>query len=80
LLRDYLVIGCCHSSHGLTSAGIEFAGVDLIDRTPVIDIKPYVSRFDRAPGQPRCGWFDQVSNTEGVTPAQLAAPGGADGR
>jgi tRNA-Thr(GGU) m(6)t(6)A37 methyltransferase TsaA len=64
----------------LTSAGVEFAGVDLIDRTPVIDIKPYVSRFDRALGEPRCGWFDQVSITDGVTPAQLGQPGEADRR
>ena len=64
----------------LTSAAIEFAGVDVIDRTPVIDIKPYVSRFDRAPGQPRSGWFDHVSITEGVTPAQLGQPRGTDPR
>jgi tRNA-Thr(GGU) m(6)t(6)A37 methyltransferase TsaA len=61
----------------LTGTGFEFAGVDLIDQTPVIDIKPYVSRFDQAPGQPRCGWFDQVSITDGITPAQLGQPGAA---
>jgi len=65
---------------GLTSTGVAFAGVDLIDRTPVIDLKPYVSRFDRAPGQPRCGWFDEVSMAEGVTPAQLGPRPGADRR
>jgi hypothetical protein len=31
---------------------IHFAGVDLLDGTPVLDIKPYVSRFDRPAGQP----------------------------
>jgi tRNA-Thr(GGU) m(6)t(6)A37 methyltransferase TsaA len=34
---------------------IRFAGVDLLDGTPVIDLKPYVTRFDRPPGDPRCG-------------------------
>src|SRR5215831_15831535 len=32
-----------HCSSGPT---IRFAGVDLIDGTPVIDLKPYVTRFD----------------------------------
>src|SRR5258707_14180209 len=61
---------------GLTSAGIDFAGVDLVDGTPVIDIKPYVSRFDCPPGDPRCGWFDQVTIGGGgvATPAGLPHP------
>ncbi len=57
---------------GVAGASISFAGVDLLDGTPVLDLKPYVARFDRPPGQPRCGWFDQVSIEEGVTPAELA--------
>jgi tRNA-Thr(GGU) m(6)t(6)A37 methyltransferase TsaA len=28
---------------------VRFSGVDLLDRTPVIDVKPYVSAFDRPP-------------------------------
>jgi tRNA (adenine37-N6)-methyltransferase len=54
---------------------IRFAGADLVDGTPVIDLKPYVTRFDRPAGEPRCGWFDQVTITDGVTPEQLAPPG-----
>ena len=53
---------------------IRFAGVDLVDGTPVIDVKPYVTRFDRPAGEPRCGWFDQVTISDGVTPEQLAPP------
>jgi tRNA (adenine37-N6)-methyltransferase len=56
---------------GVDGRKIRFAGVDLIDGTPVLDIKPYVTRFDRAPGQPRCGWFDTVELSDGVTPADL---------
>jgi len=58
----------------VTGPVIRFAGVDLIDGTPVIDLKPYVTRFDRPPGEPRCGWFDHVTISDGITPAQLAPP------
>ena len=53
---------------------IHFAGVDLLDGTPVIDIKPYVTRFDRPPGDPACGWLDQVAVRDGSTPRQLGQP------
>jgi tRNA (adenine37-N6)-methyltransferase len=56
----------------VTSETVLFAGVDVIDGTPVVDLKPYVTRFDRPPGDPRCGWFDQIPITEGTTPARLA--------
>jgi len=58
----------------VTGSVIRFAGVDLIDGTPVIDLKPYVARFDRPPGEPRCGWFDHVTISDGVTPARQPAP------
>ena len=56
---------------GLT---VRFAGVDLVDGTPVVDLKPYVTRFDQPTGDPRCGWFDHVTISEGITPAQLTPP------
>ena len=34
----------------VTPESVEFAGVDVLDGTPVIDLKPYVTRFDRPPG------------------------------
>ena len=55
----------------VTGLAIRFAGVDLLDGTPVIDLKPYVTRFDRPPGEPRCGWYDHVPISDGSTPAQL---------
>jgi len=58
----------------VTGQFVTFAGVDLLDGTPVIDIKPYVTRFDRPPGDPRCGWFDQLTIADGTTPGQLAQP------
>jgi tRNA-Thr(GGU) m(6)t(6)A37 methyltransferase TsaA len=60
----------------VTDNRITFAGVDLLDGTPVLDLKPYVTRFDRPPGEPRCGWFDTVAMPPAVTPAEL---GPADG-
>jgi tRNA (Thr-GGU) A37 N-methylase len=67
----------------VTGPVVQFAGVDLIDGTPVIDLKPYVTRFDRPAGEPRCGWFDQVAIEDGSTPARLAQggnPPGEDGQ
>jgi tRNA-Thr(GGU) m(6)t(6)A37 methyltransferase TsaA len=58
----------------VTGTQITFAGVDLLDGTPVLDLKPYVTRFDRPPGEPRCGWFNQVALPEGATPAKLGPP------
>ncbi|KPK80253.1 MAG: tRNA-Thr(GGU) m(6)t(6)A37 methyltransferase TsaA [Gemmatimonas sp. SM23_52] len=36
--------------------------VDVLDGTPLLDIKPYVSRFDSCDGA-RCGWQDQVDDS-----------------
>jgi tRNA-Thr(GGU) m(6)t(6)A37 methyltransferase TsaA len=55
----------------VTPTGVHFAGVDLIDGTPVIDLKPYVSRFDLPERHPRCGWFDDVTIENEMTPADL---------
>ena len=33
--------------------------VDILDGTPLLDIKPYVGRFDRRDNV-RCGWLDRV--------------------
>jgi len=57
--------------HEITGPEIRFSGVDLIDGTPVIDLKPYVSRFDRPDAEPRCGWFDEIPFALGATPADL---------
>jgi tRNA-Thr(GGU) m(6)t(6)A37 methyltransferase TsaA len=59
------------SLSGIDGREIGFRGVDVVDGTPVIDLKPYVSGFDRPPGPVRCGWFDSVPMPPGVTPAAL---------
>jgi tRNA (Thr-GGU) A37 N-methylase len=37
---------------------LEVADVDIVDGTPLLDIKPYVPEFDCFPGS-RAGWFDR---------------------
>ena len=39
---------------------IDVAGVDVLDGTPLLDIKPYVPDFD-AFTKSRAGWFDRVT-------------------
>ncbi len=39
------------------------SGVDILDGTPVIDIKPYVARFDSREDV-KSGWTDQVADKD----------------
>ena len=50
---------------------IRFKGVDMVDGTLLLDLKPYVTRLDVADGDVRCGWFDTVALDGGSTPASL---------
>ena len=55
--------------------GFEFAGVDLVDQTPLLDIKPWVPDFD-TPQMPsamlRTGWYQPaVLAQDGMTPTEL---------
>jgi tRNA (Thr-GGU) A37 N-methylase len=55
----------------LTPPVIAFHGVDMIDDTPVLDIKPWVSRFDQPPeARPGSGWYDTL-DIQHVTPSDL---------
>jgi tRNA-Thr(GGU) m(6)t(6)A37 methyltransferase TsaA len=49
-------------------------GIDVLDGTPLIDIKPYVARFDHRGGA-RSGWVDKkhIGNIKGrdATPGRL---------
>ncbi|MFH1154262.1 MAG: tRNA (N6-threonylcarbamoyladenosine(37)-N6)-methyltransferase TrmO [Pseudomonadota bacterium] len=37
--------------------------IDIVDQTPLIDIKPYVPRFDAYPGA-RAGWLDTSGRSQ----------------
>jgi len=56
----------------LTPPIVYFHGVDMVDETPVFDIKPWVSEFDLPP-EPhiRSGWYDDL-DVQHTTPAELA--------
>jgi tRNA (Thr-GGU) A37 N-methylase len=45
---------------GVSEEGIILNNVDVLDGTPVIDIKPYVPDFDVWPAD-RVGWFEGKS-------------------
>jgi tRNA-Thr(GGU) m(6)t(6)A37 methyltransferase TsaA len=38
---------------------LRLTGLDILDDTPLLDIKPYVPQYDNYPVQ-RCGWLDTV--------------------
>ena len=40
---------------------LEIENVDVIDQTPLLDLKPYVPYFDRPEGV-RAGWIDRVKD------------------
>jgi tRNA-Thr(GGU) m(6)t(6)A37 methyltransferase TsaA len=39
---------------------LHVADIDVLDGTPLLDIKPYVPEFDAHPGA-KAGWFDQAA-------------------
>ena len=36
---------------------VTIKGVDVLDGTPLLDIKPYIENFDRVEGEVRSGWM-----------------------
>ena len=47
--------------------------VDILDGTPLLDIKPYVPRFDHFEVR-RCGWLDHVADDRAVADDRFQAP------
>lgn len=43
--------------------------VDVLDGTPLLDIKPYVPAFDAGEGALRIGWLEQTVNQAAITRA-----------
>jgi tRNA-Thr(GGU) m(6)t(6)A37 methyltransferase TsaA len=46
---------------GISDNMLTVSGIDILDGTPLLDIKPYIPAFD-AFMQSRAGWFDNRSN------------------
>ena len=42
---------------------LKVSGIDLLDRTPILDIKPYSPKFDSFPDEP-AGWLDKSIDRE----------------
>jgi tRNA-Thr(GGU) m(6)t(6)A37 methyltransferase TsaA len=62
---------------GVSEDGVlEVADIDVLDGTPLLDIKPYVPEFDCHPGS-RAGWFDEVTSTRRVADGRFDGEGGA---
>ena len=47
---------------GIEGEIIRIAEVDILDDTPLLDIKPYVPQYDHYPGQ-RVGWLEKASES-----------------
>ena len=43
---------------GISGCTLKIADLDLVDGTPVLDIKPYIDEFDRRP-EFRSGWLER---------------------
>ncbi len=45
---------------------VTIKGVDILDGTPLLDIKPYIENFDRVEGEVKSGWMkaslEEVNN------------------
>ncbi|NJD39924.1 MAG: tRNA (N6-threonylcarbamoyladenosine(37)-N6)-methyltransferase TrmO [Geobacter sp.] len=60
---------------------LQLRGVDLLDGTPVLDIKPYIPYADAFPGS-KAGWIDELDAEQGRNsapgPKKSRKPGQAD--
>ena len=61
----------CYRILTVDEAGIDVCDVDVLDETPLLDLKPYVPAFDAWPDA-RAGWADEAGASE--------HPGRADDR
>jgi tRNA-Thr(GGU) m(6)t(6)A37 methyltransferase TsaA len=46
---------------GITGTILQVAQVDMLDGTPLFDIKPYVPAFDQPVGKVRSGWLEETA-------------------
>ncbi|MEI8342921.1 MAG: tRNA (N6-threonylcarbamoyladenosine(37)-N6)-methyltransferase TrmO [Verrucomicrobiota bacterium] len=55
---------------GIEDDILRIAEVDVLDDTPLLDIKPYVPQYDNYPVQ-QCGWVDTVPQREVIADARF---------
>jgi tRNA-Thr(GGU) m(6)t(6)A37 methyltransferase TsaA len=51
--------------------------IDVLDGTPLLDIKPYISEWDAYPGS-RAGWFDRAKTDRCIADDRFETPYGSD--
>jgi tRNA-Thr(GGU) m(6)t(6)A37 methyltransferase TsaA len=56
---------------------LRFRGVDMVDGTPLLDIKPYFTDADQPTSAVVCGWFDEIVIPDAATPSSLRGDGQA---
>ena len=44
---------------------VTIRGVDILDGTPLLDIKPYIENFDKIEGEVKSGWMNSSSEEVG---------------
>ena len=64
---------------GREGRALRVADVDVLDDTPLLDIKPYVPAFDAHPAA-KAGWFDESGVDRRVADGRFHAPEGTSGR
>ena len=56
----------------INGLNIEIANFDLLDKTPILDIKPYIPRYDSHPDA-TSGWLENINdNKNSITFSELA--------
>jgi tRNA-Thr(GGU) m(6)t(6)A37 methyltransferase TsaA len=55
---------------------LEVEEIDILDGTPLLDIKPYISEWDAYPGS-RAGWFDSAGTGRSSADGRFESPSGA---
>ena len=58
---------------GVQGCTLLVSDVDILDGTPLLDIKPYVPAFDHFPAE-RVGWYENVSPTGAVADGRFERP------
>lgn len=51
---------------------LHIADVDILDGTPLLDVKPYVPQFDHLPAE-RTGWLQRAGNRRGTADRRFEA-------
>jgi tRNA-Thr(GGU) m(6)t(6)A37 methyltransferase TsaA len=61
---------------GREGGALRVADVDILDDTPLLDIKPYVPEFDAHPSA-KAGWFEECGVDRRVADGRFHAPEGS---